>query len=418
MPAFRSHETATVTEAWNGPEMKTRVRSGENRAYYGKVFAWYDPDLDEGNKGTYKFIHHMVGTDGEPGAANTNGCSAGIGVLNGGRGGTTIPDGDRQGVYDHLAAHIKDAGLEPPELQGQANEFEFGKTYEPVELLRRASAEIWAIWQPALIARLSTPAMPQAIGDRQAVTRPGPKSGRLVRVPIFGEISRRDSFWSFLFGGTTVQGLTKILQEVSADDSISTVLLDVDSPGGTVAGIPELANEVRRLAEHKHVVAMANSLMASAAYWIASQADEIIASPEALVGSVGVFAVHEDWSKALEQAGIKLSYISAGKYKTEGNFNEPLSEEARTAMQAIVNESYRLFVDDVAKGRGITAATVRNDYGEGRVLTAKDAKAAGMVDRVASFSDTIQRLTGLKAELSGNSRTLAHRRRLELAEKI
>ncbi len=324
------------------------------------------------------------------------------------------------------------------EFEGK-QEFEFGKTYEPVELLRRASAEIWAIWQPALIARLSTPAMPHAGSDRVAVTRPGPKSGRLVRVPVFGEISRRESFWSFLFGGTTVQGLTKTLQEIAADDSISTVLLDVDSPGGTVAGIPELANEVRRLAASKHIVAMANSVMASAAYWIASQADEIVAAPEALIGSIGVFAVHQDWSKALEQAGIKMSYISAGKYKTEGNFDEPLSNEARAAMQGIVDEAYRLFVDDVAKGRAVSAATVRNDYGEGRVLTAKDAKAAGLVDRIASFNDTVQRLSGIKAEdpstssstrfarsesaqddtQSGNSRTLAHlRKRLTLAEKI
>jgi len=193
-----------------------------------------------------------------------------------------------------------------------------------------------------------------------------------------------------------------------------------------------VADEVRRLAESKHVVALANSLTASAAYWLASQADEIVAAPEALVGSVGVFAVHEDWSKVWEQAGLKLTYITAGKYKVEGNFDEPLSDEARAHIQGIVDDAYSLFVSDVAKGRGVSAETVRADYGEGRVLTAKDAKAVGMVDRVAGLEETIRRLTGIKSKAdapalaqgdntaSDGSRGLLEnqRRRLEIAERF
>lgn len=399
MPPFRSHSTATVTETWDGPEMKTRVRSGETRDYYAKIFAWYDPDLDEGNKGTYKFIHHMVGTDGEPGAANTNGCSAGIGVLNGGRTGTTIPEADRQGVYDHLAKHIRDAGLEPPELTSRA---ELEQRSEIIDanrhlIARRASTEVWAIWDKALEALVTDGRHVEYTPERLAVTRPGPKSGRVVRVPIMGEISHRDSFWSWLTGGSTVEGLIKTLREIGADDSVSTVLLDIDSPGGTVAGIPELANEVRRLSASKHVVALANSLAASAAYWIGSQADEFVATPEAMVGSVGVFAVHEDWSAAMDQAGVKMTYITAGKYKAEGNPAQPLSEEARQHLQTIVDASYDLFVADVAKGRAVSAADVRGNYGEGRVLSAQDAKAAGMIDRIAGYDETVKRLMGVKA---------------------
>ena len=427
MPAFRSHNTDTVSTAWDGPANKANARSGENRAYYAKIFAWYDPDLDEANKGTYKFIHHMVSAD-----------SAGIGISNGGRTGTTIPDADRRGVYDHLAKHIRDAGLEPPELQGTM--VDPAQSYEApaigvmghFDIMRHAAAEPWAILPTALQGLLANAGVLHVEHDDaiaiEALSRPGPKSGRVARIPIVGAIARRDSLWSLLFGGASIERITKALHDVAADDSISTVLLDIDSPGGTVSGLPELAGEVRSLKQSKHVVALANSLPASAAYWIASQADEIVATPEALVGSVGVFAVHEDWSKFYEQNGVKLTYVAAGKYKTEGNFDEPLTDEARAHMQSIVNDAYDLFVSDVAKGRGLAPSRVRAEYGEGRVLTANDAKAAGMIDRIAGASETIQRLAGRRAEsgesgivssepgVNSQARIALMRRRLALAQ--
>lgn len=287
------------------------------------------------------------------------------------------------------------------------------------------TSEVWAILPDHLTRILAGSAADAAteraaVADdtRQAVTRPGPKSGRLARLPIFGGISRRGSMWSALFGGANVEGLIQSMRELAADPSVSTVLLDVDSPGGTVSGLPELAAEVRRLRESKHVVALANSLMASAAYWVASQADEILATPEALVGSIGVFGMHVDFSAMLERAGIKVTYIHAGKYKTEGNEDEPLSDEARDHLQSLIDHTYGLFVADVAKGRGVSVADVKARYGEGRVMSASEAKAAGMIDRVTSFGETLTRLAGQRAYEGGNSRTLAHlRRRLELAEK-
>jgi signal peptide peptidase SppA len=218
----------------------------------------------------------------------------------------------------------------------------------------------------------------------------------------------------FFGGGASVEGLIQTLRTVAADPSIGTVLLDIDSPGGTVSGMPELAAEVRKLAESKHVVAMANSLAASAAYWIASQADEVVAAPEAMAGSIGVFAVHEDWSKLLDEMGIKVTYIHAGKYKVEGNPDEPLSDEARAHMQSMVDDSYDLFIGDVAAGRGVSKAVVKSDYGEGRVLTPSAAKAAGMIDRIASFSDTVNRLATKTP--GGNSLALKSRR-LDMSEK-
>lgn len=115
--ALPRHSTPTTDAAWDGPANEARARSDEDAAYYRRIYAWRDPDGDPGVKSTYRFIHHMVDGEGNPGAANMRACQTGIGVLNGGRGGTTIPEGDRQGVWNHLAGHLRDADLEPPELK-------------------------------------------------------------------------------------------------------------------------------------------------------------------------------------------------------------------------------------------------------------------------------------------------------------
>lgn len=117
--ALPSHSTATTDAAWDGPANEARARSGKSTAYYRRIYAWADPEGDPAVKSTYKFVHHQVDGDGNPGAANIRGCQTAIGVLNGGRGGTTIPDADRRGVWNHLAAHLRDADLEPPELKGE-----------------------------------------------------------------------------------------------------------------------------------------------------------------------------------------------------------------------------------------------------------------------------------------------------------
>ncbi len=122
MPAIRSHSTATNDGAWDGPKMRARLRNDGSESYYRSAFAWQDPDGDPKVKASYKFIHHMVSESGEVGAANLTACSAGIAVLNGGRGGSNIPDTDRRGVWNHLARHLRDADREPPELKDEEYE--------------------------------------------------------------------------------------------------------------------------------------------------------------------------------------------------------------------------------------------------------------------------------------------------------
>lgn len=115
MPAIGVHHTDISDGSWDGPANEARLRNDESASYYRRAYAWQDPDGDAETKAAYRFIHHEVSGDGEIGAANVTACRTGIAVLNGARGGTTIPDSDKRGVYNHLAAHLRDAGVEPPE---------------------------------------------------------------------------------------------------------------------------------------------------------------------------------------------------------------------------------------------------------------------------------------------------------------
>lgn len=228
--------------------------------------------------------------------------------------------------------------------------------------------------------------------------------GAVAVIPLRGVIAHRMGTMEESSGGMSAERFTRMVKAATADTSISAILLDVDSPGGTINGVSEAADAVHAAGKVKQVVAVANGYMASAAFWIGSQAHEIVAVPSLLdrsIGSIGVFTVHQDLSAYLEKEGIKVSLIKAGKHKAEANPFEPLSDETRASMQIAVDEAYGQFVRTVARGRGVGVDDVRKGYGQGRALNAEDALAAGMIDKIASFDDTLKRLTGRKGTVVG-----------------
>jgi len=131
--------------------------------------------------------------------------------------------------------------------------------------------------------------------------------------------------------------------------------------------------------------------MASAAYWPMACATQIVAAPSAMIGSIGVFHIHDDISEALAKAGIKREVLSAGKFKAEGVDGGALTDEARAYRKGLIATAYKSFVDDVARGRGVAASEIRNGYGEGRTVNADDALAAGMIDRIGTLAETLAR---------------------------
>ncbi|MBK3333548.1 S49 family peptidase [Burkholderia pseudomallei] len=247
-------------------------------------------------------------------------------------------------------------------------------------------------------------------------------NGAIAVLPFYGISAQRTSPMEDVSGTglMSIQRYTQAFRAALADDSIGGILMDVDSPGGSVYGVMELANEIYQARSQKPVFAIANSVAASAAYWIASSANEFYVTPGGEAGSIGVYLAHQNLAKALEEEGVETTLISAGKYKTEGNPFGPLSDEARAALQTRVDAYYGAFTRGVAKNRGVDVATVREGMGEGRVLSASAAKAENMVDGVATFDEVVRKLAktigqgGTQAQPAKPSRAALLQREIDL----
>ncbi|MEE3098757.1 MAG: S49 family peptidase, partial [Pseudomonadota bacterium] len=208
----------------------------------------------------------------------------------------------------------------------------------------------------------------------------------------------RDASASF----ASLETFGKLFDEVAADPKVSAIVLNVDSPGGMVDLVPETAAKIRGARrEGRPIHAVANTMACSAAYWIASQADRLFASPSAVVGSIGVRAAHMDQSAYMAKLGVKVTQISAGARKTEGNPYEPLDAAARKALQEEIDAAYAMFVADVAAARGVSAEVVSADpekaarhMGGGRAYGASRALQLGMVDGIATLAEVIAGVSG------------------------
>lgn len=216
--------------------------------------------------------------------------------------------------------------------------------------------------------------------------------GATAVIPMYGVIMPRADAFDEMSGATSIQSMQKAFRSALADPQVTSILFDVDSPGGSVAGVDEFASEIFAARGKKKMAAISNTQMASAAYYLASAADEVIASPSADTGSIGVVSLHLDFSKAAEMEGVKPTFLTYGQYKAEGNQFEPLSGPAREFWQQRVDQYGEMFVKAAARNRGTSQKDVRENYGQGRSFGSAEAKQRGMVDRIESFDETIARL--------------------------
>lgn len=218
--------------------------------------------------------------------------------------------------------------------------------------------------------------------------------GKIGVIPIHGPIEQRQSSELMKLGGTSTEEIGAALDVMLADKSIEQIVLHVDSPGGGVYGVEELSDKIFAARGSKKIYAHADSMAASAGYWIASAASTFAMTPGGEVGSVGVFAVHVDQSAALAAEGLAVTVVSAGKYKAEWLPVSPLTSEARAFAQESVDDTYMRFLSAVKRNRGATLEDVRANYGEGRTMSSDKALARRMVDRVIPFEELLGRLTG------------------------
>lgn len=221
-------------------------------------------------------------------------------------------------------------------------------------------------------------------------------------IPIHGTLVRRTVGLEAESGLTSYAGLTAQLDAALGNPSVSAILLDIDSAGGESGGVFDLADRIRAVSQIKPVWAVANDMALSAAYALASAASRVFVSRTGGVGSIGVIAMHVDQSEKDAQDGIHYTAVFAGDRKNDLNPHAPISSEAHAFLKAEVNRIYGLFVETVARHRGIEASTVRDT--EAGLFFGQAAVAMGLADAIGTFDDA---LTQLLASVSPNPTPMA-----------
>ena len=213
---------------------------------------------------------------------------------------------------------------------------------------------------------------------------------KVAVIPIHGTLVRRTVGLEAESGLTSYAGLTAQLDAALASPDVAAILLDVDSPGGESGGVFDLADRIRAASSIKPVWAVANDMAFSAAYALASAASKVFVSRTGGVGSIGVIAMHVDQSEKDAQDGVRYTAVFAGDRKNDLNPHEPISSEAHAFLKGEVNRVYGLFVETVARNRGIEASAVRDT--EAGLFFGQAAVAIGLADAIGTFDDALAQL--------------------------
>lgn len=264
----------------------------------------------------------------------------------------------------------------------------------------------WAI-VPGKLEEIHAIAAAHARGERRDIAaieaqigRPLSNQQRPVQVVdgvavvgLSGVLAKRMNLMTQVSGGTSTQLAAQELQSAIDDPAVRAIVLAIDSPGGTVDGTEAFANIVRAGAQQKRILALADGCMASAAYWIGAAVGPgniYLAERTTQVGSIGVVAKHVDQSGAEARAGVKTTEITAGKFKRIASGYAPLTEDGRNTIQSQVDFLYGLFVESVAKDRGVSAERVLQRMADGRVFTGQQAIDAGLADGFSTMNSLIR----------------------------
>lgn len=221
--------------------------------------------------------------------------------------------------------------------------------------------------------------------------------GPTALITIDGSLVNRGAWLEVNSGLTSYEGIAAQVRDAGADDTITNVILDINSYGGEATGMAALAALIRGVRARKHVVAVINDVAASAGYGLASAAHEIVVSPTSLVGSIGVILIHLDRSAEMEAKGIRPTLIHAGAHKVDGNPFEPLPDAVRADLQREAEAFRTQFVDIVAAGRGSRLTAAAALATEARTFIGREAVAAGLADRMASLDEVLAEFSRPKA---------------------
>lgn len=229
-----------------------------------------------------------------------------------------------------------------------------------------------------------------SVDDAKRAGLPVEKTSGMAIVSLAGPMVKRASPVMKWFGFTGSNDVRAALRAAVADDDVQQVMLRIDSPGGTVDGTAELAEDVRKAAAVKPVFAQVDGTAASAAYWVASQATGIFAGRMDLTGSIGVRMMIYDFSAMFEEAGIRAVPIDTGPFKSAGAQGTHLTEDQQAYFQGLVDDTFSEFKRAVQTGRQLSDSQFAA-VGDGRVFSAPDALELGLIDRIQTIDETVSR---------------------------
>ena len=226
---------------------------------------------------------------------------------------------------------------------------------------------------------------------------------KLAIVSIDGPMMK---YASSLSGGTSTVAIRQQLRELARDDSIAGVMLKISSPGGTVSGNKDLADDVIGLAKSKPVHAFIEDVGASAAYWIASQCGRVSVNATGMVGAIGTFAVITDSSEAADKLGFKVHVVRAGDFKGAGTPGTEITKTQLAEFQRTVDTLNEHFLSAVREGRSMSRKQV-NELADGRVHIGTEAVTLGLADAVSTFDQALSELANAVSLKSTSSRSKA-----------
>ena len=238
--------------------------------------------------------------------------------------------------------------------------------------------------------RVGAPDLAAPAGFSPPTRSASPQTPGVAVIPVHGTLVRRTVGLEAESGLTSYAALAAQLDAALASPDVRAILLDVDSPGGESGGVFDLADRIRAATKVKPVWAVANDMAFSAAYALASAASKVFVSRTGGVGSIGVIAMHVDQSERDLQDGVRYTAVFAGDRKNDLNPHEPISSEAHAFLKAEVNRIYGLFVETVARNRGIEPSTVRDT--EAGLFFGQAAVSLGLADAIGTFDDALAQL--------------------------
>lgn len=252
------------------------------------------------------------------------------------------------------------------------------------QLLNKLRNEVWCIDSSYFEVYLSSIGQTETLSNLSSLAELNQANnsnllievqGETAVVTVSGVLGKRLGFFEKMIGGADYDDISKALTEAEEREDVRNVVIHLDTPGGTGIGLPELANQVAGM--QKPVYAFTDTMMASAGYWLGSQAKAVFSTESAKIGSIGAMIVHQDVSGMMEKLGIKTKAFFKGSHKIDTASFKPLSKAEEKALQERVSTAHGLFVKAVRSAR---KSKVSAEVFESKVYDGAQALELGLTD--------------------------------------